>query len=78
MKIVNSAICTFCVVDEEALERMFWDQNLKVLAWLDRLASYKFPHCSYLRLSKELVIFGCDSNLHTDKFLMFSFFLQNK
>ena len=39
--------------------RVFWSD------WIDWLHTH-FPHCSHIRLSKEFVIFACESNLHPD------------
>jgi hypothetical protein len=71
MKIVNSATCTFCEVEEGTLEHLFWDcikTQVFWSNWIDWLHT-NFPHCSNLRLSKEFVIFGCESNLHTDRII---------
>ena len=42
MKVVNSAICTFCEADDGTLEHMFWDCNSGVLVRFCRLALYNF------------------------------------
>ena len=50
------------------LEHMFWDCIKTQVFWRDWIywLVTHFPHCSHLRLSKEFVIFGCESNLYTD------------
>ena len=51
-EIVNSALYSFCEADKGILA--------------DGLYTY-FSQCRQLRLWKELVIFGCNSNLQTDQ-----------
>ena len=62
---------TFCEVDEGTLEHMFWDCIKTQVLWRDWVdwLHTNVPHCSHLRLSKEFVLFGCESNLHTDRII---------
>ena len=71
MKVVNSAICTFCEAHDGTLEHLFWDCAKIQVFWLDFVdwLYTNVSHCRQLRLSKELVIFGFSSNMHTDKSL---------
>ena len=70
MKVVNSTICIYRVKDG-TLEHLFWDCRKTQVLWSDFLdwLYTNFPHCRHLRMSQELVIFGYNSKVHTDKIL---------
>ena len=67
--IADSSVCTFCGKEEETLEHLFWDCTETQIFWthfLDWLHC-NFFHCANMRLSRHLVLFGCQDNVITDK-----------
>ena len=70
-KMSSSSTCTFCKLEEETLVHLFWDCNETQAFWnlfADWLHA-NFAHCSNLRLSKQLILFGFQTNVHTDKII---------
>ena len=68
-RIVNSESCTFCGYMYESIEHLFWDCVITHDFWADFLTwlHTNFQHCSNLRLSKELIITGCETKVFSDR-----------
>ena len=72
-KIKESPMCTFCHVEEESILHLFWECPVVLTFWekIERLLQEKCHICARLKISEQLVIFGSEKNIHTDKILDF-------
>ena len=67
--IKNNALCNFCNVEEQNLDHLFWECPYVVHFWNYLYTNFveKLPHAQNLRFSKELIFFGTQNNIVTDK-----------
>ena len=68
-KIKESSMCTFCEMEEETIQHLFWNCNIVRHFWAELEAQLhsKCDNCARLSLSMELVLFGVKDNVITDK-----------
>lgn len=68
MGIENSYNCTFCHMEKENIQHLFWSCQVVQRFWMDFQAQIlaKCPHAVMLRFTQHLVIFGCDHQIKTD------------
>ena len=67
--IKDNGFCNFCNVEEQNLDHLFWDCPFVELFWKYLYTNFveKLPHAQALKFSKELIIFGIQNNVVTDK-----------
>ena len=68
LKLIDSESCTFCHETKETVVHLFWECKIVQNFWthyVNWLTKY-CKHICNLKLSPELVIFGCKDNLKTD------------
>ena len=68
-KIIDDSSCTFCNEDEETISHLFWNCD-KVQRFWSTFSETLCGRCRQydsLELTKELVLFGTEKNVKTDK-----------
>ena len=72
-KIVDSPLCSFCKAEEETLLHLFWDCKIINKLWTDfeQMLKTSCTHCEGFAFSKQLVLFGIEENVQTDKAMDF-------
>ena len=68
-KIVDSLLCDFCKSDIESITHLFWECPIVSKVWKEfgELLKEKCPHSDHLKLSEQLILFGEEENITTDR-----------
>ena len=74
-KIVEDPTCTLCKQQTQSIRHLLWKCSKTQLFWTDFILTVrgKCLHCNELNLTEELILFGCQSSVHTDE--VFDFLL---
>ena len=72
-KLVNSPLCTFCNIETQTIEHLFWRCEISRRFWNELFICIKekCPHCLNLQLNETLVILGTDLKQIIDKVIVF-------
>lgn len=67
-KVVDTAVCTFCGLNDETIEHLFFDCVHVQSFWNNLLHNLKnnSSHCDNLTFSKQIILFGVEKNIVTD------------
>ena len=69
MGLENSYNCSFCNMEKENIQHLFWSCQIVQQFWINFHAQLitKCPHAATLQFTQHLVIFGCDCRTITDE-----------
>jgi len=68
MNVKSSSMCTFCKVERDSIEHIFWQCEISRSFWtsIETLLTEKCAHVFNLHLSQSLILFGVDERVETD------------
>ena len=71
--LIDSPLCTYCSVEVESIQHLFWNCQIVQKFWSDLLQYLrdKCTHCDRLNLTEKLIVFGVSDEVITDKGLDF-------
>ena len=73
MGVQMNNMCTFCQIERDSIDHVFWKCNFATLFWngLENIINEKCDHAANFKFTEKLVLFGIDDNVRTDDILDF-------